>query len=328
MPVHLHVGVPRSGSSAIQEFCRLNPDLLARFGAVYPALPAFTAKRFAKNACNGASLSYYLRNEFVAGDRRLLGTLTDAVARTGAEHVVISSEFLFDEAPDRLAALRDAFRDAHLALRVYVYIREPFDWLVSTYAQRVKSRTLTEDVNTYLSNLLPEVRFGDAVDALHAVFGGDLRVMLYRRDLLKGGDVRRDLFSRMGFDLGEVEMPPEMNPSANAVEIEAMRHLNSLIEKGLWSRRGGRQFLRYTAELGLAGPPIRTFVTREIEKRIRARFDPEVAALKVKHFPDFGGPLFAPPRAVERQSLEDLRESKLVLAIARTLSRLASSREA
>src|SRR4051812_4001705 len=117
MQIHLHVGVPRSGSTAIQEFCRLNPDLLARFGAIYPALPAFTSKRFAANACNGASLSYYLRNEFVANDRRLLGMLTEAVAKTGAEHVIISSEFLFDEAPERLAALREAFRHSCLPLR-------------------------------------------------------------------------------------------------------------------------------------------------------------------------------------------------------------------
>src|SRR5688572_29446284 len=123
MLIHLHVGVPRSGSSAIQEFCRSNPDLLARFGVVYPALPPFTRKRFAKNACNGAQLSYYLRNEFDAGDRRLLDRLTAALAGIEAEHAIVSSEFLYDEAPERLAALRDAFRAAGLPLRVYVYVR-------------------------------------------------------------------------------------------------------------------------------------------------------------------------------------------------------------
>ena len=323
MVIHLHVGANRAGSSAIQHFCRVNTDLLSTAGFVYPQLPALSQKRFAAAACNGADLSYYYANELPQDADSLSSArrLTKSIESIEADHIIISSEFLFDLRRERLALLRDALKASGHRLRVYAYIREPYEWLVSTYAQRVKSRALTVDINEYLSSLLPEVRFGSAIDDLHSAFGDEIKFLLYRRDRLVGGDVRLDFFKQLGLELPISEMPPEANRSANATEIETMRHLNCLIEMGAWSRRSSREFLRLTERSELKGLHIRDFVSESVEKAIRDRFDPEVAELKARHFPQEAGPLFEPPKPSAKQSLVDFAPSKVASAITSCLRR-------
>lgn len=318
MVVHLHVGAPRAGSTAIQQFCRSNPDVLSTIGAVYPQLPPMSSKRFSARACNGASLSYYFRHDIARASDvpSSMRKLTAFLKTIETNHIIISSEFLFVLAHERLAILRDALKETGHPLRVYAYIREPYEWLVSTYAQRVKSRALTVDINDYLSALLPEVRFGSAIEDLHSAFGDEVKFLLYRRDRLEGGDVRLDFFKQLGLALPALEMPPEVNRSAHAVEVETMRHLNRLVEQGLWARRSSRQFLRLTEKSGLKGPPIGDFVSASVEQAIRSRFEPEVAEIKAKYFPEESGPLFEVRQTVVRQSLEDLTTSKVVDAIA------------
>jgi len=327
--VHLHAGMPRAGSSALQTFCRSNPGLLAASGVAYPQIPRLTTKPFAAAACNGADLSNYICNDPTAisngpeGLERIIAFLQTVKAR----HIVISSEFFFGADPRRLALLRDAFHAARLPLKVYLYVREPFEWLVSCYAQYVKSRSLTVDVNQYLLQALPDVRIADAIGDLKEVFGTSFELALYRRDELKDRDICSDFFGRMGIDLGPLDSAPDVNASANAVELEALRRFNQLIGDDLWSRLNGRRFLRFARDVQLEGPPIGRCVRQEVEEEARRRLDEEVAAIKTRFYPDRTEPLFAPPPEVERISLEELNESRLVRAITDSMVSVARLKE-
>ena len=283
----------------------------------YPQLPRLTSKQFAAAACNGADLSNYLCNDptFVENGHEGLTRVIASLRAVDASHVIISSEFFFGADSGRLATLRDAFESANLQLRVYLYLREPYEWLVSCYAQYVKSRNLTMDVNEYLLRTLPEMRIAGAVGDLHDVFGANFELALYDRDRLKNHDIRSDFFNRLGVELGPIESPADVNASANAIEIEVLRHFNQLIEHGLWSRRNGRRFLRLAKEGRVEGPPVGRFVRREVEEAVRRRSDEEVAEIKARFFPDHAGPLFKPPAIVDRLSLNDFNESRLLRTI-------------
>ncbi len=327
--VHLHAGMPRAGSSALQGFCRSNVDLLAKSGVTYPQLPRLTSKQFAAAACNGADLSHYVCNdpEFAAGGIEGLARIIECLRAVDTSHVVISSEFFFGADPARLAALRETFNAANLPLRVYLYLREPYDWLVSCYAQYVKSRGLTVDINEYLLSTLPHVRIAKAIGDLQDVFGDTFELALYRRDRLKDQDICSDFFSRLGIELGSIESPADVNSSANAVEIEVLRNFNRLITHDLWSRRSGRQFLRLAKENHVEGPPIGRFVRQEVEEIVRRRTDAEVAEIKARFFPNQVTALFKPPAIVERLSLDDLKESRLVRTIADSMLSQARLKE-
>lgn len=321
--------MPRAGSSALQTFCRSNIDFLAKLGVAYPKLPRLTSKPFSAATCNGADLSNYVCNDPAFPENGLdgLARITASLRAVDASHVVISSEFFFGADPGRLAMLRDAFDAANLPLRIYLYLREPYEWLVSCYAQYVKSRSLTMDINEYLLRTLPEVRIAGAIGDLQDVFGNAFELALYRRDRLKDQDVCSDFFGRLGVELGPIDTPVDVNASANAVEIEVLRHFNQLIEHDLWSRRSGRHFLRSTKENLVKGPPIGRFVRREVEEAVRRRTDDEVAEIKARFFPGQTEPLFVPPAAVERLSLDDLNESRLVRAITDSMLSLVRLKE-
>jgi len=180
--------------------CRASPIL---------QLPRLTTKTFAAAACNGADLSHYICNDptAVLNGPEGLGRITAFLQTVKARHIVTSSEFFFGADPRRLAVLRDAFDAARLPLKVYFYVREPFEWLVSCYAQYVKSRSLTVDVNQYLLQALQDVRIADAVGDLQEVYGSSFELALYRRDQLKDRDICGDFFGRMGIGLGPIESP-------------------------------------------------------------------------------------------------------------------------
>ena len=179
----------------------------------------------------------------------------------------------------------------------------------------MKSRDLTVDVNEYLLGTLPEMRVAGATGDLHDVFGREFELALYDRDQLKGHDICSDFFGRVGVELGPFENPSDVNASANAIEIEVLRHFNRLIEHGLWSRRNSRGFLRFAKKGRVEGPPIGRFVRQEVEEAVRRRADEEVAEIKARFFPDLGRPLFKRPATTDRLSLDDFNESKLLRAI-------------
>ncbi len=66
----------------------------------------------------------------------------------------------------------------------------------------------------------------------------------------------------------------------------------------------------------MKGPPIGRFVRQEVEEIVRRRTDAEVAEIKARFFPGQVTALFKPPAIVERLSLDDLEESRLVRTIA------------
>jgi hypothetical protein len=190
----------------------------------YPHLTRFTSKQLSGAACNGADLSHYLCNDPTFPDSGVEGLVRviECLRAVDTSHVIISSEFFFGTNPARLALLRKTFNAANLPLRVYLYLREPYVWLVSCYAQYVKSRGLTVDINEYLLSTLPHMRIANAIGDLQDVFGDAFELSLYRRDRLKDQDVCSDFFSRLGIELAPIESPADVNSSANAVDIEVL----------------------------------------------------------------------------------------------------------
>lgn len=292
-------------------------DLLSKVGVAYPQLPRLSSKKFAAATCNGADLSYYVCNDptFARNGHEGLAPVIETLRSVQAAHIVISSEFFFGASADRLATMRDAFSDAALPLRVYLYLREPYEWLVSCYAQYVKSRDLTTGVNEFLMSTLPDLRVASAIGDLHDVFGRNFELALYDREQLHDHDICSDFFSRIGLELGPLDSPSEVNASANAIELEVLRHFNLLIEHGLWSRRNGRRFLRLAKQVRVEGPPIGHFVRQEVEEAVRRHTNEEVAEIEARFFPDLGRPLFKRPAKFARLSLDDFNESRLLHAI-------------
>ncbi|SLN69120.1 hypothetical protein [Roseisalinus antarcticus] len=132
----LHIGMNKTGSTAIQSFFLDNAAALGRQGVLYPE----TGRgRFRQHLELARALGFDLggRPAPETGPEALRRALDAEIARAGADLVVLSSEnFSRRRDPARVAA----FFAGH-DVRILVYVRRHDDWWASRYAQAVQMVT-------------------------------------------------------------------------------------------------------------------------------------------------------------------------------------------
>lgn len=149
----LHIGLPKTGSSAIQAFLSRNVEALASQGISYPfpeADPVVDA-----SACTGNLLHVIQRR--AAKDRfqgttvgqrvdaYLDSTIDEAITTSLTETVVLSGEFFgFWITPAGIAAL-EALSTSHQII-IVAFVRDLYDWHVSAWKQNVKANGETRDL--------------------------------------------------------------------------------------------------------------------------------------------------------------------------------------
>ena len=108
----LHVGMGKTGSSALQVALVRHRDLLARHGVTYPPAPSdAAAARDGVVSGNALPLVRYLVTSKsprrVAPDALMHEALATVRGNPDEPTLLFSSEFLHQASPDRLATLRD-----------------------------------------------------------------------------------------------------------------------------------------------------------------------------------------------------------------------------
>lgn len=127
MAVFVHIGLPKTGSSALQSHLALNSGLLAEFGYHYPSFES------SHEAASGITAS---------GNWRGLASYTF----TDSAHHIFSSEYLFAE------LLKGTTERDILAIpdvTIVMYTRDLCDFVVSGWGQEIKSEGLDMDINDY-----------------------------------------------------------------------------------------------------------------------------------------------------------------------------------
>ena len=206
--IHLHIGRHKTGTSAIQHFLSNNRAALAERGFDYPApLDGTRAHHsFARALPQAGGRTPW---EVTAADLQELERFT-GLGRTSGQ-LIISSERLQSADPQAVRALWPG-RD----LQVIVYLREPLDYMLSSYAQAVHARTLRTSLVDYARRF--KLDYTGFVGAWAEAFGEDaIRFRLYERGRMEGGDVRRDLLQVVGLDpeglrFGDGEANPSLGP--------------------------------------------------------------------------------------------------------------------
>src|SRR5690554_6929538 len=127
MRVCIHIGAPKTGSSAIQYFLQNNRSKLEKYGYFYPE------HRTDKNDVSGGHAE--LGSAVIAGDMEkasalIEGWLEEAKARKLT--LLVSSEALYG----RIAEVRELFSGHDV--QVLAYFRHPVEALVSNHNQSIK----------------------------------------------------------------------------------------------------------------------------------------------------------------------------------------------
>lgn len=246
--MYLHVGDGRCGSSSIQRLCADQRAALRERGLDYPSAQELGFGPEWAHGGNGRGLA--LSEDEEAATSQVADYLADAEA----ERVLISAEHLLTAGDERLARFADAVRARGLRVIAIAYFREQREWLVSNWAQGLKSHGSSLPLDDYLAEhaargfVAPTLDYVARADRLRESFGAESVVMRrFQRDALRDGDVRADLMDLLGVEADDlIAAEPRRNPSMAIEDAAMVRILNGLPDRGVWDRRA---FLRRSREL-------------------------------------------------------------------------------
>ncbi|MEL7463573.1 MAG: hypothetical protein AAFN79_05875 [Pseudomonadota bacterium] len=142
----IHIGMHKTGSSAIQHFLSRNRLALRACGVLYPASIGADGRRQPKHNALFTAISHEAdhgaAHPMLGPSRALVEQLRERIERTGANMAIISAEGFSGEKPDfaaALAPLGEAFD-----VKVLVFLRRPDEWLTSFHRQMIMSREIRE----------------------------------------------------------------------------------------------------------------------------------------------------------------------------------------
>ncbi|WP_375288529.1 hypothetical protein [Sphingomonas sp.] len=205
MRVLVHVGLPKTGSSAIQEYLYAVRDALASLSIRYPDLghashwklaAAIEEGQHEHKASKKRELKGFLaRRAAREGTEGALDTVIDELKAAGPDDVVILSHEYFGGARGRV--LRKFLTKVVPDAEVYAigYVRHPVSFYPSGVQQALKGLGQPPSPSGFAST--HPVR----VAALRRVFE-NVTLRLYDRKLLSGGDVIEDFREQAGLILG------------------------------------------------------------------------------------------------------------------------------
>jgi hypothetical protein len=258
----LHIGLPKTGTTAIQSAMANSRKALLQQGACYPPSPAGTSHAVLPLAVqmrgNPAAWRREVTVKGLAAPPRLenFWQTFDADMRglpRRARHIIMSSERfgLLLNNHEALVALRNVLAPHFDALRIVVYLRRQDAHATSAYSQSLRMGVLQEP-----SLARPGTRYytfydyAALLDKWSAVFGQDAIVpRLFERGSLLNGDVVSDFIAVCGLDetalrgvAGRVR-----NQSINLQGQSLLLAVGRLMEESSGGKVGGKQWEVYSA---------------------------------------------------------------------------------
>lgn len=131
----VHIGMPRTGSTYIQNACEANRHLLRRQGVFYPR--ATHEREAGPRTYRTSGHSRWWFDGIVGNKPEHVAAIRDEIAAAGeADTVLLSSEELFFALKDPVLR-RVAGGLPETGVRIVVYLRRQDEWLESMYAEAV-----------------------------------------------------------------------------------------------------------------------------------------------------------------------------------------------
>lgn len=284
----LHIGIHKTGTTAIQQFLLTNRVLLEAQGIFYPQLKCEwnnhnpLAWHLMDPRYEPPNARYYKRH----GSKEQWKTLFDAVLKNASNTVLLSGEdFSWVRDPARLAALCKNFDT-----QVIVYLRRQDQLLQSVYNEDVKnhawmcSQTLDQFFRNHRLNDL--IHYDLFLSRWASAFGKEnLSVGVYDKTRL-GRGIISDFADRAGivvdasFDVQNVNE----NPSLSPFDLELKRILNGigisvpenevLLEAIKTSRKSYQTQMKFTIHQGISPPKRAAFMNmfHEGNRKVAADF--------------------------------------------------------
>lgn len=242
--LYLHIGLPKTGTTAIQLFCERNVEALRRKGYDYPMFE----KRFDQATLHRNG--HFLISEIMDGDQENIKKQNE-ILEAGLEKVresfekydfvILSDESIWNTVIHRESAhglwdkLKQHADGCNYQIKLIVYLRRQDEYAAAWLAQKVMGRnekygTMTwEEFETMTDVISPD--YYERLENLARDFGKEnLIVRPYDRDRFPDGKIENDFFRCIGLSIDDGFVPNEenINVSLDGTYSEMQRLLNML----------------------------------------------------------------------------------------------------
>jgi len=222
----LHIGMPKTGTTAIQRYLHDNPDLLAEHGVHYMNTGRDRGTGVAKLICHN-SMAMDMNRSWQIGPQDQPAAFRQEYLDHQGENCLVSSEMFFGRDLEPLHS--HLFDGLDAPVRVLIYLRRFDDFIEADYKQRSKKgRQTGGNVFEYVDDRIKRIRedpyFEKIKDALP---NAEIVPRLYVREELTGQDVIVDFLSVLGVPPESVVLPKaESNRTLSRLTAEALGMFN------------------------------------------------------------------------------------------------------
>ncbi len=240
----IHIGAPKTGSTAVQRYCCDHRDELANLGLYYPrsATRGFGHHDFAFLLSGGYP-------NWATPQEKSLDTLTAEFKQETdgvLQDILISSEnfYLLSDPRELVEWLHVVFEGQDISYRVVAYVRRQDDAHESWYNQTVKAQGYTHDITECIEEFFSLWDYQQKLRPWAAAFGAENLIV---RRYPQAGCVVSDFLEVTGVDLHQLTISDTReNCSINADILEFQRIVNRLPLANSQKRRFHRELTALT----------------------------------------------------------------------------------
>lgn len=220
--MYMHIGLGKTGSSALQSWLSLNSDNLADQSIDYADLVP-GAKHGEVTSGNGILIFKAIQNNDLKEVERLIREVYFSSA--DSEVAIVSCEMLHQIRKPMLSKIQEICARHDIKITVIAYMRSVYERAFSAYVQSIKRNGVSKEfghqdvIENFSSTVTNLKKYAD-------VYGDDIILLNY-------DDLDKDIFTSFaavtGIELkGMKPLLSRVNRSLSVEEIDVMRKLNAL----------------------------------------------------------------------------------------------------
>jgi hypothetical protein len=237
----LHIGLMKTGTTALQETLYENREQLLTQGVLYPSSNVFQSRHVQLVwSCVTDQLGSFAKAKYAGTTTSdCIQDIQDELQSSGATTCIISAEDFSLYEPGRFAPIIDAFR---ADLMVIVYLRRQTEMIESMYKQLLKGMGITERFDEFLEKAIEGARAGASpLDYNHflrswsELVGAD-RLVVRVYDRVARYDIVGSFLEAAGLVMSLARTRKQANISFEGPYMEFVRKVNHYLPQNLRHR--------------------------------------------------------------------------------------------